>query len=239
MKTEEIRILVAIPTRSHPTVEAFSAAQTAVATVKGLIDARLTWSACEPVERNRNAIVTQFLEAEENYTHLLFIDDDVIVPEYTISRLLGIDKDVVSVPTPMHLNGKTWSNCAYQRIPGVESDPENPAKAFTWSEWWAWPPQKEPLQIGSTGMGAVLIRREVFETLKWPWFVMDWGDQYGKGNVSEDVYFCNQCTAAGIDLWCDPSLEAGHLKRIDLAGFVPLEAASRMGKAVTKTKQAG
>lgn len=69
------------------------------------------------------------------------------------------------------------------------------------------------IRIHGGGMGCALIRTEVFKHLHYPWY--DWvnyGDD-NRGMLSEDLYFCEQCKAAGIPVYTDARAACGHLFR--------------------------
>ena len=53
------------------------------------------------VTQGRNLCVAEFLNHEDKYTHLLFIDSDIDFKAKTIFKLLDFDKDIISVPYPM------------------------------------------------------------------------------------------------------------------------------------------
>ena len=53
----------------------------------------------QPVDNARNKIVEKFLQSDS--THLLFIDSDTRPPENCIEKMLKINKDVISVLTPI------------------------------------------------------------------------------------------------------------------------------------------
>jgi hypothetical protein len=53
------------------------------------------------VTQGRNLCVAEFLNHEDKYTHLLFIDSDIDFNSNTIFKMLDFDKDIISVPYPM------------------------------------------------------------------------------------------------------------------------------------------
>ena len=60
-------------------------------------------------------------------------------------------------------------------------------------------------KVDVTGGGCMMIRASVFDKIKDPWFAPehDWGT---------DVQLCKQVRAAGYEVWCDTSLEIGHMQ---------------------------
>jgi hypothetical protein len=67
-------------------------------------------------------------------------------------------------------------------------------------------PYNEMIQVDIAGTGFMLIKREVFDKVKAPWF-----ECYDKGMAGEDVYFCAKCKDAGVKVWVDTALHLGHI----------------------------
>lgn len=114
---------------------------------------------------------------------VFFIDTDMLLPVDTIVRLLAHEKDVVGV------NYVTRRGSVHPVSLGLD---------------------KKPLYVGSgveevaaLGMGATLIRSEVFERMEKPYFDIGWED--GK-YVSEDHWFCGYARDLGFSVWCDNDL---------------------------------
>ena len=62
--------------------------------------------------------------------------------------------------------------------------------------------------VGGMGITGVMMKAEVFDSLKAPYFRMAWkGDFY----TGEDIEFCVKCLEAGIDIWCDTDLVFAHM----------------------------
>ena len=72
------------------------------------------------------------------------------------------------------------------------------------------------LRVKGGGMGCCLIRTDVFDVLKFPWFV--WSDvrfDRNTGKVEscgEDIDFCEKCEQAGIPIYADTRVECEHLR---------------------------
>jgi len=60
-------------------------------------------------------------------------------------------------------------------------------------------------KVDVTGGGCMMIRASVFDKIDEPWFKPEheWGT---------DIQLCKQVRAQGYEVWCDTSLEIGHLK---------------------------
>jgi len=73
------------------------------------------------------------------------------------------------------------------------------------------------MKVAYTGMGWMLIRKGVIESLKYPWFrseIQTIGDITDL--QSEDVSFCRSLTDAGYDIYVDTKIRVGHQKLVIL-----------------------
>ena len=135
----------------------------------------------------------------EGCTHILFIDSDMRFPQDMIGRLLKHDLDIVA------------TNCARRRMPTgptAQLYKENGERELVWTM-----PESTGLQeVGSVGMGVMLIKANVFASLAEPWFETPWRHDK-RGYIGEDVYFCQKAAAAGFKIWIDHdvSKEIGHI----------------------------
>lgn len=56
--------------------------------------------------------------------------------------------------------------------------------------------------------GFMLINMEVFNKMPAPYF------SFESGAESEDKYFCDKAIANGIKVWCDPTINIGHIGKV-------------------------
>lgn len=75
--------------------------------------------------------------------------------------------------------------------------------------------QKEPFSCDSNGTAALMIRRDVIESMPRPWFKFLYAED-GQIIQTEDHYFHAKAMAMGIQPWCDPAMVCGHFKRVNL-----------------------
>jgi hypothetical protein len=135
----------------------------------------------------------------EDCSHILFIDSDMRFPQDMIGRLLKHDLDIVA------------TNCARRRMPTgptAQLYKENGDRELVWTM-----PESTGLQeVGSVGMGVMLIKKNVFAALSEPWFETPWRVDK-RGYIGEDVFFCQKAAAAGFKIWIDHdvSKEIGHI----------------------------
>ena len=146
----------------------------------------------------RNSIVFQALES--GCSHLLMMDTDQVYPENTLRQLLSNDKDVCGVA--VHRRWKPYDRIflrgevgKYLNVPDEE--------AYS----------GDVIEVDATGSGCLLIKMEVFDRLKYPWFEFTLNE--GKP-VGEDINFCSKVRESGISIFVDTSIEVGHLHTISI-----------------------
>lgn len=133
---------------------------------------------------NRNFITHETLV--KGCTHLFFVDDDMVLPEDTLIRLLARDKDIVGG--------------VYKTKYEVQADV---CEYFDEK-------RDDFMKVKALGTGCLLIKTEVFKKLPMPWFKYEWLPN-GFIKRSHDWIFCEDARNAGYDIWADRTLELGHI----------------------------
>lgn len=149
------------------------------------------------VTKARNEIANTFLRTD--CTHLLFVDDDVIVPKRAVARLLAHDQPVVSA----------WYHDEHGNPAIFEIDPLE-----QWKEENVRPTM---MRVGGAGLGCTLIRRDTLESLErmgmQPFFQMY---HEAGGEAGEDAFFASLLRMAGIPWMLDGGIRCLHARtRVD------------------------
>lgn len=172
----------------------------------------------------RNELVRQAMKRQ--CTHLFFMDDDMLMPDGAIHKLVQANKPIVSglcfLRTPPH-------------FPSMFMDPDaSDGKIFYISHW----PEKGMVKVDNIGSACVLVRTDVFQKvmemevagdeLECPscnhkfhdkplkpagddlWYLYGHA-RPGEYTVGEDVFFCKLARQAGFEVWVDTSVEFGHI----------------------------
>ena len=127
------------------------------------------------ITRARNYLVDEFLRS--GYTHLLFIDSDILFNPQDALALIALDKDVIGGPYPK--KSINWRN-VFSGARRVLSDPNfdqtkfNPAELEGLTGDYVFNPVpgttqfkvSEPLEVMEIGTGFMLVKREVFDKFK-------------------------------------------------------------------------
>jgi len=199
-------IAVCIPARNYPSFPALEAAKEACLHYGDakVFSAQQAHNVC--VTRNKG--VAMFLKTD--CSHLLFVDNDVIMPPDAIEKLVAVGANVVTGCVPSITNGQIFIMAA------TGYNKEN--REITWGTFWFDGVSEVPV----CGCGCILIRREVFETLPFPWF--RWPEYYTDEKhyyTSEDVTFCEDVIEGGLGpIMAHGDVRCGHLREVDLSDYV-------------------
>lgn len=150
------------------------------------------------IAENRNFLGMKALKG--GYTHLFTVDDDMIIPEDTIERLVAHNKDFV---------GALANSRTLPAMPMVTQFKSNEISIKD-SLLGTFPIPKELFQCEAVGGSVNLIKASVFSKLEMPWYANE-THEGGLHKMGEDYWFCRQCRKAGVEVWCDPTLKIGHV----------------------------
>ena len=118
---------------------------------------------------------------------ILFVDSDMIFPPNTLEILVKHDKPVI---------GATASSRRHQQLTHIEMDGSSP-KTLTDKDTGC-------REVKRTGTGVILIKREVFDTMKEPYFRIQYEDD--GSHIGEDFYFCDCARKNGFPIFIDLDL---------------------------------
>jgi hypothetical protein len=162
---------------------------------------------CSLITTARNTLVRNILTLEPQPTHLLFIDADMCFPKDGLLRLLAHDKPVVGAFYSKRVPPHDTVGCLMGN-PDVSQGGIHRADVMP--------------------HGFVLIKREVYEYLKSPWYYESYDPAYvtladPDGQIGEDTNFSRDCVKAGIEMWCDADLtfECAHIGEIHVPCLRP------------------
>ncbi len=159
-------------------------------------------------EMGRNTLIEDHLHNvdAEDWTHVYFVDTDVVPPTHCLDNLLALDADICTGLYPLYLleHGFTWS---------VTDVDRNSLSMYE-------PLPTEPFETKSAGAGCLLIRRQVLEDIGWPYFKMIYQPKWeNDGNAiksMEDMYFFDKAIECGYKIIADPREVCKHYNSIDL-----------------------
>lgn len=128
---------------------------------------------------------------------LFFLDSDIVVEPGVINKLLAHNKPVV---------GAAYNNRGLPLVTNVKIMDEH--GEFINDAEWKMP--KEPFQCAGVPTGAMLIDIPTVQKLPPPWFDLTYFEN-GHLQLGEDIYFCQKMIQNGYEVWCDPTIQIGHI----------------------------
>ncbi len=161
----------------------------------------------------RNVAVREMYEGR--YTHLMFIDEDVTVQTDCIELLLAMDADMATGQVPCY---HVVYGLQVPFIPVMRKQ-EPPYDFRDWHLTWI----GEDVPTPRCGSGCVLIKKEVFDAVGWPWYrwPSDWDEDHAeKSGAGEDIDFCDRIAALGFRIMCSADVRCGHNKVSDVAARI-------------------
>lgn len=165
------------------------------------------WSRAFPrVDALRDHIVAKALFHPAKYTHILFLDADMVWPTDVLHQMLRhYDKGIVS--GLYHLKAGDFAPVA---MGNGKHDDERGVTVYTHDrDYRETGDDLRPQQV--VGMGCALIPLSVFREIgPMPWFAYELDDQ-GWPAVSEDIPFCRKARQAGYGIYLDPTVKCGHV----------------------------
>jgi hypothetical protein len=146
-----------------------------------------------PTSYARNDCAKRFMETDAKY--LWFIDSDTTPPPEALKLLLDADKPAVSgvVNSIIKVNGE---NKALGMVLKRGEDGQYYPAIGT----------QGVHKIDASGFACILLKREVFEQVEFPWFEeKSWGESRG-----EDFIFCEKMAEKGIPLYAHFEVQCKH-----------------------------
>jgi len=138
------------------------------------------------------------IQKVEGFDAYLFIDSDITFDAHQVLKLIGHDKDIVTGVYRTQKEDKYEAGLFYPAIPGAVMTRYNMAT-------------RGMQRVDFCGAGFLLVKREVFENMEYPWFrhhmVTNNGDQEEAG---EDYGFCINARRSGFEIWADFDCVVGH-----------------------------
>ena len=147
------------------------------------------------VHENQNNLVK--LAQERGASHIWLVEHDMIFEPETLNKLLADNKDIICANYNFRSEPRQSMVFRFNAKGELENIPQRELP-------------KETFEAGAIPTGLTLIKTDVFKKLTKPYFFYKYNSE-GKMESSQDVYFCNKAREAGLSVWCNPTIEVGHL----------------------------
>lgn len=165
------------------------------------------------IDRSRNDLVRQALT--NGSTHVMFVDQDMIIPEGALQRLVdqrapyvaGIyfGKDDFFTPVAFHLD-------PFRRIYELEDCPSTKSKAKLPKgvlDCVCGVKKNHVHSVGGAGMGCTLISTKLFKQVDAHFKDERW---FSSKDTGEDIHFALRCKEIGVDRLLDGFVQCGHVR---------------------------
>lgn len=146
-----------------------------------------------------------------DYDYIMWIDSDILFHPEQILRLISHNKDIVSGIYMMS------GGNAFATVKDWDEEYFKQNGCFKFLTPEDIKDQKDLIEVSYTGMGFMLIKKGVFESMKYPWF-RPIEKRIGSMTdyTSEDVSFAIRAKENGYKVFIDPTIRVGHEKKIVL-----------------------
>lgn len=154
----------------------------------------------------RNHLVKSAL-AHKGVTHLLFLDDDVLVPNDGVAKLLD-----AMARTGIKIMGGIYVKKHATAESVVTTSGDDPELIYGNQSV---PPRQgdyEPVLVGCTGLGFTLVEASVFRSMPEPWFQFVLEEGRKRVVVGEDSFFIQKCAFGGIQAAVLPGVVGVHVE---------------------------
>ena len=151
---------------------------------------KVIWLPRVMIDFARNRIAKKAIEDNE-CEYILMLDDDMTFPPDTYFRLKEHGKDITGVLA--YKRRGNYSPCVYAKRD---------------NDYFPIIPNKF-CEVDAIGSSVLLIKTEVFKKIKYPWFET-YFDKDGK-HWSVDMDFSKKAQKVGLKIYCDPTIEIGHI----------------------------
>ena len=139
-----------------------------------------------------------------NYDYVLMVDSDIQLPSDALVKLLECDSDIA---LGWYYLKRTKTDQTVIFTFGKDFNDNNNIKESVMIH-----EVPRPIDVKGGGLGIALIKTDIFHNLEYPYFKFV---TYPNDTVlSEDLYFCNQATARGFNIKCNPRVKGNHIFEI-------------------------
>lgn len=189
-----IRLLIAVPTTDYvhaDFVKSLARLQCELGRRRVAYDVEIQSGTLVYYARNRLANKA----INENYTHVLWLDSDMVFDEQIVDDLMEVGKEMVC--GAFVSRRPPYGPCIYTSI---EKNNVKQVKDFG----------LRPFRVAGCGFAAVLTTVELLQAVNQKYGTcFQPTDYYG-----EDLAFCWRVNQLGREIWCEPTVRAGHIAHV-------------------------
>ena len=189
-----VRLLIAIPTNDYvhaDFVVSLSKLQSELSRRHVAYDVEIIAGTLVYYARNRLANKA----INEHYTHVLWLDSDMVFNEQVVDDLMEVGKDMVC--GAFVSRRPPYGPCVYTSI-----EKNKVAKVKDWG--------LKPFRVDGCGFATVLTSVDLLQAVTQKFGTcFQPTDYYG-----EDLAFCWRVKQLGYEIWCEPTVRVGHIAHV-------------------------
>ena len=189
-----IRLLIAVPTTDYVHADFVkSLARLQCELGRRRVDYNVEIQSGTLVYFARNRLANKAIN--ENYTHVLWLDSDMVFDEQIVDDLMEVGKEMVC--GAFVSRRPPYGPCIYTSI---EKNNVKQVKDFG----------LRPFRVAGCGFAAVLTTTELMQAVNQKYGTcFQPTDYYG-----EDLAFCWRVNQLGREIWCEPTVRPGHIAHV-------------------------
>ena len=192
-----MKILIAVPTFENILPDTFKSIYNLEKTEDMIVD--FDFVRGYDCARARNKICNNAIE--NNYDYVLMVDSDVILPSYTLNKMLND-------PKPICLGCYPRKNTKTGVFEVFKLGQQDYVNTFDYGEITS---LSGKVEIKGGGFGCSMIDVKILQDLSHPFFKYV---EYESGaTLSEDLYFCSNARDKGYQIYMDTDVICGHSTR--------------------------
>lgn len=189
-----MRLLIAVPTNDYvhaDFVKSLAKLQQELGRRRVAYDVEILAGTLVYIARNRLANKA----INENYTHVLWLDSDMVFDEQVVDDLMEVGKEMVC--GAFVSRRPPYGPCIYTSI---EKNKIEKVKDFG----------LRPFRVDGCGFATVLTSVDLLQAVTQKYGTcFQPTDYYG-----EDLAFCWRAKQLGYEIWCEPTVRVGHIAHV-------------------------
>ena len=168
------------------------------------------------VSKGRNELAMHAIN--NGYNYLFFVDSDVVIPPYTLERLLAANTLVVNGTYPRKEKDTITNANPYTTLYRHDRRNLNKINFSPFFMAQSELPANGVVPVDAAGLGCTLIKVDVFYILggrDWFHFAEEQSEiHYGPYCLGEDLYFYRECLRHNIQPYAEGSVRCGHVGKM-------------------------
>ena len=133
----------------------------------------------------------------EGFSHVLWLDSDMVFEEDIIDDLYDTGKDFVC--GIFHARRPGHQSCIFKNL--------TPPDRYHWDEY-----PTDTFKIKGCGMAATMVSTEIMKAVR-----TQFGSCFNPDfRLGEDLTFCKRVDMMGFEMWCEPTVRVGHIGHLTI-----------------------